>query len=731
MSGNEKLYGFFVVLWILSAFGENLDDGCGHAVLGPESGVLSSRNYPGTYPNHSWCEWRIRAPEGSSLVLALADLDVEATDCEGDFLRVVKMGYGGEHDPTGGQKYCGNLRSNPREILTASSHVTVQFQSGQHLSGRGFLLSYYTGDPKDLLTCLDKGSHFQASKYRKYCPAGCLGVAGDVSGDISQGYRHTSVLCKAALHAGVIQDEQGGWVNVETRKGLSHYPAIRANGIQSKDGSLSDVLFTFVTDDCRNGSVLRPISRTFSSRWHKEAEPGQTQDRTANESSDSSRVEAPEPSGRAGGAGALRGRSWGAGEDNNSLPWLQMDLGEKKKITGIITSGSTAGHVRSYKVLYKEKNRWKTYTQNSSSDFTVLEGNQDSVHDTRTSLHPPIVTRSLRLVPLTWHQRVAMTVELQGCTHLGVNVSSQVTLETMPTKPKPPTVGQEMTEPVPSHADLVKLVIIIVPTVLSVVLLLTGVCVCKMLQKKKTKESSYGSSDVQTGCWKQVKHPCTRHQSAEFTISYSPDQDPTHKLDLVTSTMAECQQPLMIGIGTVSRKGSTFRPMDTDVARDDGNDPATHYDYLHTSNQYALPLTNQEPEYATPIIERHTFRKDVAFLSDPYSVPGAVLPRSPSHKAVESGGPRRPGVGAPVGYQTPQVKADRGRQNSEGVYDCPKRTQGKGPSEYQRPQAKPSALESYSSPRDCVRAGLAHPGVNPLRPSPEGSSGGSDLGSTR
>ena len=49
----------------------------------------------------------------------------------------------------------------------------------------------------------------------------------------------------------------------------------------------------------------------------------------------------------------------------------------------------------------------------------MLEGNQDSVHETRTSLHPPIVTRSLRLVPLTWHQRVAMTVELQGCTHLG------------------------------------------------------------------------------------------------------------------------------------------------------------------------------------------------------------------------------------------------------------------------------------------------------------------------
>ena len=48
--------------------------------------------------------------------------------------------------------------------------------------------------------------------------------------------------------------------------------------------------------------------------------------------------------------------------------------------------------------------------------------------------------------------------------------------------------------------------------------------------------------------------------------------------------------------------------METDVAKDDGHNPATRYDYLHTSYQYALPLTNQEPEYATPIIERHNFR---------------------------------------------------------------------------------------------------------------------------
>lgn len=196
-------------------------------------------------------------------------------------------------------------------------------------------------------------------------------------------------------------------------------------------------------------------------------------------------------------------------------------------------------------------------------------------------------------------------------------------------------------------------------------------------------------------------------------------------------SLPEYQQPLMIGMGTVSRKGSTFRPIDTDT-KDDANDPATHYDYLHTANQYALPLTNQEPEYATPIIERHAFRKD-NFLPDPgsYNVPGAVLSKSPSFRASEAGY-RKPGVGASVGYQTPQVKkggSDRVGQNLEGVYDCPKVCQTQRPdtgcSDYQRPQAKPLVLESYSTPRDSVRKSpVSAPPVGIQRPDPEGSSGG-------
>ncbi|XP_029487185.1 discoidin, CUB and LCCL domain-containing protein 1-like isoform X2 [Oncorhynchus nerka] len=706
MLGKEKLNGFFVVWTILSAFGEKLNDGCGHSMLGPESGVLSSKNYPGTYPNNTWCEWKIRVPEGNSLVLRFGDLDVEARDCQSDYVKVLKGVYGGEHVYG---TFCGSLKSYPREVHTDSNEVIVQFRSGHHISGRGFLFSYSSGDHRDLLTCLDKGSHFSDLKYRKYCPAGCKAVAGDISGDISQGYRHTSVLCKAAVHAGVILDELGGWVSVETHKGLSHYHAARANGIQSKDGSLSEALFTFLINDCKNQSVLQHVSVSASS-W------GEAMGCQSDWAPNSSQADP-----------GSRGCTWAA-DQNDSLQWLQLDLGEKKRITGIITTGSTMldyyYYVRSFKIVHKERSRWRTYTQNNSTQYMIFEGNQDSLHQTRNTFHNPIIARYLRIIPQTWHQRIVMRVELLGCTHLRVNMSSQVTL---PTKPKPPVEDEEITEPVPSQADRGKLAIITVPIVLSVVLLLVGICVFKMLQKKKTKENSYGSSDTQkTGCWKQIKQPFARHQSTEFTISYSSEKDPIQKLDLVTSTMAEYQQPLMIGTGTVTRKGSTFRPMDTET-KEDPSDPPTHYNYLHTANQYALPLTNQEPEYATPIFERHTFHKD-GFLPDPanYCVPGVVLSKTPSFKTMD----RKAGVGSSGGYQTPQVKTDRGHSNSEGVYDSPKvnkpvaQSKSCGCSDYQRPQAKPAALESYSTPRDCVRVAPAIGHRPDHRPDPEGSSGG-------
>ena len=57
-----------------------LGDGCGHTVLGPESGTLTSINYPHTYPNSTVCEWEIRVKMGERIRIKFGDFDIEDSD---------------------------------------------------------------------------------------------------------------------------------------------------------------------------------------------------------------------------------------------------------------------------------------------------------------------------------------------------------------------------------------------------------------------------------------------------------------------------------------------------------------------------------------------------------------------------------------------------------------------------------------------------------------------------
>lgn len=63
-------------------------DGCGHTVLGAESGSLASLGYPLFYPAHSVCEWEISGSAGHTLLLRVADLDIDTHNCQVSYLRL-------------------------------------------------------------------------------------------------------------------------------------------------------------------------------------------------------------------------------------------------------------------------------------------------------------------------------------------------------------------------------------------------------------------------------------------------------------------------------------------------------------------------------------------------------------------------------------------------------------------------------------------------------------------
>ncbi|XP_044532750.1 discoidin, CUB and LCCL domain-containing protein 1 [Gracilinanus agilis] len=673
----------------LAGRAEKLGDGCGHMVTYQDSGTLASKNYPGTYPNHTICEKTITVPQGKRLILRLADVDIESQTCESNYLLFVSSSA--QHGP-----YCGSM-TIPTEFYLDTNEVTVRFESASHISGRGFLLSYASSDHPDLITCLDRANHFSETEYSKFCPAGCRDIVGDISGNVVDGYRDTSLLCKAAVHAGVIADELGGQISVLQSKGISRYEGILANGILSKDGSLSDKRFLFPFDGCSKSLSLkssRQITASSSWQWINENgevvhwSPGQAwlQD---------------------------QGPSWASGDtgtNHKSEEWLEIDLGEKKKITGITTAGSTQTnfnfYVKSFVMNFKNLNsKWKTYKGIVNNEEKIFQGNSNFRDPVRNNFIPPIVARYIRIIPKTWHQRIALKVELIGCQITQGNNSF------VWHKPSPSTgvsVGKEdktLTKPIPSPEEErgIKQRTIIIPLVLFVTLLVFGMGIFAAVKKKKMKGNPYGSAEAQkTGCWKLLKQPFVRRQSSEFTISYE-NEKMTQKLDLVTSDMADYHQPLMIGTGTVMRKGSTFRPMDTEANEPGKNaEPENHYACPHPASrhEYALPLTSQEPEYATPIIERHLTREK-AFPEGGYNVPGVAPP--PKLSLASSSFPSSGrGDARPGDHPLPQ-----GLKPGESDYDQPKVQSSSatedGEANYQKPQTNPFLNDGYSAPRDCLK----------------------------
>uniref|UniRef100_A0A8C6WHQ8 Si:dkey-34d22.1 n=1 Tax=Neogobius melanostomus TaxID=47308 RepID=A0A8C6WHQ8_9GOBI len=357
-----------------------LGNGCGHTLLGAESGTLVSQNYPGTYPSNTFCKWRLRVPEGRTLRLLFGDFDIEGSPgcSNGSLVITDKNGY------TSLGPVCGKLTASQKNMTLSSNEVVITFMSGTHRSGRGFLLSYTTDAYPELISCLQRGSHF-SSHGSVYCPAGCKNVTGDVWGSSEQGYRDTSVLCKAAVHAGLTSDSVGGRVTVTRGKSLTLYESTLANGVLSKMGSLSEKKFLF-NRDCY--SILH-ISGTNAS------------------SLDKSSKELKKFWSLAGRDARHESIFWKS-DYKDSSPWLELELGDRSFITDIITTVSNEDNVNFYSLLFsKDKKTWRFYKDPLSKDKKIFQAYTDGHLRVLNSLVPSVVARFIRILPVSWRGRVA------------------------------------------------------------------------------------------------------------------------------------------------------------------------------------------------------------------------------------------------------------------------------------------------------------------------------------
>lgn len=109
--------------------------------------------------------------------------------------------------------------------------------------------------------------------------------------------------------------------------------------------------------------------------------------------------------------------AWTA-QSNSAKEWLQVDLGTEKRVTGIITQGARDfGHIQyvaSYKVAHSDDGvQWTVYEEQGTPK--VFQGNLDNNSHKKNVFEKPFVARYVRVLPVSWHNRITLRLELLGC----------------------------------------------------------------------------------------------------------------------------------------------------------------------------------------------------------------------------------------------------------------------------------------------------------------------------
>ncbi|XP_041791672.1 retinoschisin-like [Chelmon rostratus] len=103
---------------------------------------------------------------------------------------------------------------------------------------------------------------------------------------------------------------------------------------------------------------------------------------------------------------------------NDQHQWIQIDLKEVGVVSGILTQGRCDADewITKYSIQYRTVDtlNW-IYYKDQTGNNRVFYGNSDRSSTVQNLLRPPIVARYIRLLPLGWHTRIAMRLELLMC----------------------------------------------------------------------------------------------------------------------------------------------------------------------------------------------------------------------------------------------------------------------------------------------------------------------------
>uniref|UniRef100_F6XI46 Tolloid-like protein 2 n=2 Tax=Ciona intestinalis TaxID=7719 RepID=F6XI46_CIOIN len=108
---------------------------------GPNSGNITSPNYPLNYPHNTDCRYRINAGSATRIItLLFTAFNLEShIDCKYDFVEV-HTGFKGNWSPTS-KKYCGSAVP-ARQVITGQQYVYIRFFADRSVARSGFQMRY-------------------------------------------------------------------------------------------------------------------------------------------------------------------------------------------------------------------------------------------------------------------------------------------------------------------------------------------------------------------------------------------------------------------------------------------------------------------------------------------------------------------------------------------------------------------------------------------------------------
>lgn len=400
-------------------------DKCGDTIKILSPGYLTSPGYPQSYHPSQKCEWLIQAPEPYQRIMINFNphFDLEDRDCKYDYVEVID-GDNAEGRLWG--KYCGKIAPPP--LVSSGPYLFIKFVSDYETHGAGFSIRYevFKRGPECSRNFTSSSGVIKSpgfpEKYPNSLECTYIIFAPKMS-EIILEFESFELEPDSNTPGGAFcrYDRLEIWDGFpDVGPHIGRYCGQNNPGrVRSSTGILSMVFYTDSAIAKEGFSANYSVSQSSVSEDFQCMEPlgmesGEihsdqitvSSQYSAIWSAERSRLNYPE-------------NGWTPGEDS-IREWIQVDLGLLRFVSGIGTQGAISKETKKEYYL-------KTYRVDVSSNgedwITLKEGNkpvvfQGNSNPTDVVYRPfakPVLTRFVRIRPVSWENGVSLRFEVYGC----------------------------------------------------------------------------------------------------------------------------------------------------------------------------------------------------------------------------------------------------------------------------------------------------------------------------